>query len=375
MLRLSSEIIYSICDLLSGQSLLELSFTAQRFCDLLNKKDSIWRKRCFDEFQLSHSKWNQRTWKNIYYNLLHAPLCLFRENEDGWSHTEIHLPNKSRPQRWTKISSTFTSLYALNKLGQLWSLDYHHPQSLLKPVKGRLRFVSISTYFYYCLGLTEDNKLYKIQGVEVQKLPGQFKNRPKQILVHGDYTLVLTDVNDLCFLEDQKPPIWIEWKEDPIIQLAVLQEFILALTTQGRLWQLRLQDIKTFSNSLKEHRVELVHFSGTLPRTIHSNYDQFAVCTEGGEVLMGQSGVYRNTEPVKLDFLQNQSVCAVSFGCGHNAAWTKTGEVITWKMVEGVSKVERNEDVELKSKDSLGYGHALNVAFGFKYNFAALVVN
>ncbi|KAI9252645.1 hypothetical protein BY458DRAFT_550073 [Sporodiniella umbellata] len=427
MFRITQEILYHLCSFLDGQSLFELTTVSHYFYNML-QDELIWKKRCQEEFGLIENKWESYSWQYIYYKSLYSRLNVLRESNDTWINAKNTEKNKTirlisenaPPSSWTEITATADSIYALDSSKKLWIWE---PQSCFtQPFrmlgKANERFVKISSYFENCIGLTEDNHLYNISELGLEMIYDQFQTQPRQIVSHPIYSVALTNEDKMYFIGNKRMgPRSMEkyyykmvqqkfskcsffacnpiLKEDPIDQLTSLDLYLLALTKSGRVYLLDISNLEEFSKNPKKHMSELVNFSGKSPRTIHSNCGQFTVCTKDGEVLMGDSDVEKDTDPVKLSFLQNQSVRSVSFGCAFPSyyqqnigrtfgALTTEGKVITWKSIKGRTKINGDEDVQITSMNSLGSEHALSIAFGTQDSgsnsfcgncFVALVVN
>lgn len=244
-----------------------------------------------------------------------------------------------------------------------------HPVKLqeLNETQEKVPFRSISTGRGHVIGLARDGRVWHWSNhITLQRvsLPLERDEKVVQVVANWNYSSVLTDRGALFIIPK---PDWIipsqaqvepaattivapridfsslypGEQQDEIVQLTGLDGYTLALTRSGRVLKLATGHIEEFSHQPTHHVQELTHFGaknkeevnerdGSMKRFITGNFDNFAVYTKDGRVLLGKVDATSETQPEVLPGLQNRDICKVSFGDYHCGAVTNGGKLLTW---------------------------------------------
>lgn len=203
------------------------------------------------------------------------------------------------------ISSGRGHVIGLARDGSVWHWSNH---IMLQRVELDTddKVVQVAANWNYSSVLTCTGSLYIIPKPDLI-IPSEITNepRPTQIASSGISTMQL--------LNDQ----------DKIIQIAGLDGYTLALTEFGRVLKISTSDQDLLNIQPMQCAVELTHFSstenehnnrqGVMHRFLTGAFENFAVYTKD-KVMLGKVDVTRDTEPTRLNELDNHDVCKVSFG-------------------------------------------------------------
>lgn len=229
-------------------------------------------------------------------------------------------PTKLQETNETQSKITFRSISAgrghvigLARDGFVWHWSNHIMlQRVHLDLVSEDKVVQVVANWNYSSILTEKGAIYII--------PRPDFVIPSQINVEPAATQIVTPKISL----DQLMPNQQSGEEDKVVQIAGLDGYTIALTKKGRVLKLRTADANAFTTNPSQHVTELTHFCASKPenndrdglmnRFITGTFDNFAVYTRDGQVLLGKVDAERHTRPNILPDLQNQDISKVSFG-------------------------------------------------------------
>jgi alpha-tubulin suppressor-like RCC1 family protein len=223
----------------------------------------------------------------------------------------------------------------------------------------KIKFRSISTGRGHVIGLARDGSVWHwTNHIMLQRvlIPLEENEHIVQVVANWNYSSVLTDKGALFIIpkpdliipsqaQVEPPPTQIVTPritsrqlledDDALVQITGLDGYTLALTQSGQVLKIMTGN-ETFFQDPQHHVQHLVAFSAresenntrdVMKRFITGNFDNFAVYTTDGQVLLGKIS---NTEALILPDLQNKNICKVSFGDYHCGALTNDGKLYTW---------------------------------------------
>ncbi|KAL0581873.1 hypothetical protein ABG067_008395, partial [Albugo candida] len=178
-----------------------------------------------------------------------------------------------------------------------------------------------------------------------------------QVVANWNYSSVLTDKGALFIIpkpdliipsqaQVEPPPTQIVTpritskellnNEDTFVQITGLDGYTLVLTESSQVVNIMTSEPLFFQDP-QRHVHHLKAFSAIkeekntrdmMKRFITGNFDNFAVYTTEGQVLLGK--LSNTTEALILPDLQHKNICKVSFGDYHCGALTNDGQLYTW---------------------------------------------
>ncbi|KAG1492446.1 hypothetical protein G6F46_006867 [Rhizopus delemar] len=386
--KLPRDILEYTISYINTESLLELSRVSSYF-HLLTNDEYIWKKRCFDHFNIAQDiTYRQNGWKNLYFSLRNAAVYTWGENFDNrlgltpveQSHGMSVSRKRYRSRRIGKevaepqevyalrgkgivdIVSGGWSFHALDRNGYVWFWGIMQSEQSINATLGterietpvmlqasipdndKVKFASISSGRSHCIGLAQDGSVWHWSNCKViQKVDLVSPKLVIQVTANWSYSSILTDdgtvfivpmPDDVTSPEMIPAPTLVTFcassqailsnSEDQIIQLAGLDKYTLALTKFGHVLKLATRNHAAFSASPEEFVIDLKHFGaseiemndrqGKMKRFITGAYESFAVYTDEDQVLLGSIHSNSQSRPMRLNGLDHQQVCKISFG-------------------------------------------------------------
>ncbi|KAG2207667.1 hypothetical protein INT47_011787 [Mucor saturninus] len=219
-----------------------------------------------------------------------------------------------------------------------------------------IHFSSISSGRAHVIGLARDGSVWHWSNhIMLQRVDLNLDGDEKVVQVSANWTnsSVLTNLGFIYVIPspDMILPSKVEEEPEPthvvadrigrdIVQIAGLDNYTLALTKDGRVMKYTTTDATAYFANPEENTAELVKFSAVQPEINHRDgimnrfitgaFNNFAVYTKSGQVLIGKADADPTTDPIIFRELQNRDVCKVSFGDYHFGAVTNEGELLTW---------------------------------------------
>jgi SCF-associated factor 1 len=214
--------------------------------------------------------------------------------------TLLQTGNETQPKiKFRSISSGRAHVIGLARDGTVWHWSNH---VTLQRVDIEDRIVQVAANWNYSSALTADGKLLVIPQPDLI-IQSQLEEEPAPTV------LVAAAVSVSDMLPDAS--------QDRIVQIAGLDGYTLALTQHGRVLKVAT------GGGFATEAIELVKYSsttkenndrrGVMTRFITGAFNNFAVYTKD-KVMMGDINVAADTEPTRINALDNQDVCKVSFG-------------------------------------------------------------
>ncbi|KAI9252571.1 regulator of chromosome condensation 1/beta-lactamase-inhibitor protein II [Helicostylum pulchrum] len=320
-------LLQDILILLDSKSLINLSLASTYFNYLVNNDQHIWKRLCFQEFNISQDNaFRNKGWKQLYVALLtDTKVFTWGENSDdrlGLTPTvtpdafQFNIRNPRRrysrtvttPQEVAylqdkgiiDITSGGWSFHALDSSGSVWMWGTMHqeisPRSsagtrrLTTPTKiqetnnttqPKIKFRSISCGRTHVIGLARDGTVWHwtnhlmLQRVQLDLEPNE---TIVQVVANWSYSTVLTNEGAIYVIPSpdliipsqvtvEPTPTSIVTPKVPmdIVQIAGLDGYTLALTKDGRVLKLNTRNHIEFSANPELYTIELVHFSAKKP--------------------------------------------------------------------------------------------------------------
>lgn len=204
----------------------------------------------------------------------------------------------------------------------------------------KIKFSSISSGRAHVIGLARDGKVWHWSNhimLQLVDLNLDGDEKVVQVSANWSYSSVLTNLGFIYVIpmpdmilpskvgEEPEPThVSVERIGHDIVQITGLDNFTLALTKEGRVLKFDTTNPIAFVENPDKHTIELVHFSAVQPeintrdgimnRFITGAFDNFAVYTKSGQVMIGKVDAKEDTAPTIFEELQNRNVCKVSFG-------------------------------------------------------------
>jgi hypothetical protein len=215
--------------------------------------------------------------------------------------TLLQTGNETQPKiKFRSISSGRGHVIGLARDGTVWHWSNH---VTLQRVDIEDRIVQVAANWNYSSALTENGKLLVIPKPDLI-IQSQLQVEPTPTVIIASAVSVSDMVPDIS-------------SDDRIVQIAGLDGYTIALTRNGRVLKVSTGD------GFPTQAIELIKYSsetkennerhGIMARFITGAFNHFAVYTKD-KVMMGNVDVAANTEPTRIEALDHQDVCRVSFG-------------------------------------------------------------
>lgn len=231
--------------------------------------------------------------------------------------TKLQETNETQPKiLFSSISAGRSHVIGLARDGSVWHWSNHImlQRVSFQLTQGREKVVQVVANWGYSTVLTDAGSLYIV--------PRPDHIIPSQVNAEPQPTHIVTPkvaLDQLLVSQQQQ-------KGDKIVQIAGLDRCTIALTKQGQVLKIKTDDANALSTNPTQHVTQLVNFSATaashenndrdglMKRFITGTFNNFAVYTRDGQVLLGKVDATSDTQPLILPDLQNQDISKVSFG-------------------------------------------------------------
>lgn len=353
MIDLPRDIFEEILTYIEAEDLLALSLVCHQLYHL-TRHESIWKKKCFKEFEISPDISSRHTsWKRLYFSLRNPTIYI-------WNSCCIYSQGVSSIPVDSLVAKDIVSvdadcafLYALDRSGRLWNQN-HRRKDFKTMINTQLQSFAIRESF--CVGLDKAGDVWfwndQVCKKEKKIHYNEFGADAVQITCtyavsdlddHSDYIcFVLTNEGRVYFLReilyhDETKEVYFDMQlEDTIIQIVGLTyNHILVLTQSGRVLLMNVREFQAFKENPDDFIIDLKHFGGLSKRSIAGGFRRFVVYTDNGEALFGDIDAKADTTPI----FKNYSIHKISFGPDYYGIITKKGELIV-----GNSNNEDGED-------------------------------
>lgn len=203
--------------------------------------------------------------------------------------------------KFRSISSGRGHVIGLAREGTVWHWSNH---VTLQRVDIEDRIVQVAANWNYSSALTENGELLVIPKPDLI-IQSQLQVEPTPTVLAAGAVSVKDLISDASSANDS------------FVQIAGLDGYTIALTRHGRVLKV------TTRNGFATEAIELIKYSsetkennerhGVMKRFITGAFNHFAVYTKD-MVMMGDVDVTAETEPTRIDALDHQDICKVSFG-------------------------------------------------------------
>ncbi|KAI9277471.1 regulator of chromosome condensation 1/beta-lactamase-inhibitor protein II [Sporodiniella umbellata] len=390
--ELPRDILGIILDSVPAETVLILGQVNRYFYGLSND-EYIWRKRCFDHFNINHDiSFRQTGWKRLFFAFRNPSVYVWGENSDGrlGLYPPISEDGFSLARRRRHITSRVTkpkelvalkgkgivdivsggwSFHALDKEGHIWfwgrmtneqhfsSLGY---EMVISPVQiaSSAKFKSIATGRSHGIGLAHDGSVWHWSSHRIlQEISTE--DRIIQVTANWDYSSLLTDTGSILLvpapdqIENALGPdlqlnpteVAVHFssreilgdEEDTLVQLAGLEHYTLALSQFGQVYLLTTQLQGFVFNPPPVFSQRLTHFCAA-QNEMNDRKGKMKRFITGG---FRNFAVYTENDTVLVGHthsgseqtphtISGMNLCKVSFGDYHQGAVTSKGQVMTW---------------------------------------------